>query len=312
MIRSRFGFVGVLLSTLLDPGIGEAGPVGVWHRDYASGLAEAKAEGKDLMVVFTGTDWIEICGTFYDEILGDPAFIEAVSAKFALVKLEYPKDNRLPRGELAEKTVLREAYRVRGFPTVLLTDVAGRPFGVNGYQPVTAKDYADQILGIDAAWDRGGAMAEKAAALSGTERARELVKSLPDVPDPLLARFFGSELRAIMDLDVGDELKVHGRFEQILAEEAYEREMQKLARRSDWDGMIALTDRNIETRKLRGRALQAALLNRAGIERRAGMVAEAEATLREIVSVDPGSETGREAERLLEKSKGTGTDATAP
>ena len=312
MIRSRFGFVGILLSTLLDPGIAGAGPVGVWHRDYASGLAEAKAEGKDLLVVFTGTDWIEICGKFHDEILGDPGFIESVSAKFALVKLEYPKDNRLPRGELAEKTVLREAYRVRGFPTVLLTDVTGRPFGLNGYQPVGADDYAAQILGIDAARDRGVAMAEKAAALSGTERARELVKSLPDVPDPLLARFYANELRAIMNLDADDELKVRGRFEEILAEEAYEREMQRLARRSDWDGMIVLTDRHIGNRKLRGEALQTALLNRAGIERRAGKLTEAEATLREIVAVDPASETGKEAQRLLESSKGAGTDGTAP
>ncbi len=62
--------------------------------------------------------------------------------------------------------MLREAYRVRGFPTVLLTDATGRPFGVNGYQPVTAKDYADQILGIDAARDEGIAIAEKAASLA--------------------------------------------------------------------------------------------------------------------------------------------------
>jgi hypothetical protein len=265
-----------------------------------------------LLVVFTGTDWIEICGKFYDEILGDPGFIEAVSAKFALVKLEYPKDNLLPRGELAEKALLREAYRVRGFPTVLLTDATGRPFGVNGYQPVTAKDYADQILGIDAARDEGIAIAEKAASLSGTDRARELVKSLPDVPDPLLARFFGTELRAIMDLDSDDKLKVRGRFEQILADEAYEREMQKLARESDWGGMIALTDRHIETRKLEGPALQGALLNRAGLERRAGKVTEAEATLRRVVSIDPGSELGKEAARLLEKAKSGVEGAAVP
>jgi hypothetical protein len=309
MIRSRFGSICILLATLAGPGVGEAGAVGIWHRDYASGLAEAKAEGKDLLVVFTGTDWIEICGKFHDEILGDPAFIEAVSAKFALVKLEYPKDNRLPRGELAEKALLREAYRVRGFPTVLLTDASGRPFGVNGYQPVTAREYADQILGIDAAREQGIAMAEKAASLSGVDRARELVKSLPDVPDPLLARFFGNELRAIIGLDPGDELKIRGRFERILAEEAYGREMQKLARESNWDGMIALTDRHIEDRKLEGADLQGALLNRAGVERRAGKAAQAEATLRRVVAIDPGSEIAREAARLLEAATGAGEGA---
>ncbi len=129
------------------------------------------------------------------------------------------------------------------------------------------------------------------------------MKSLPDVPDPLLARFFGTELRAIMDLDPDDKLKVRGRFEQILADEAYEREMQKLARESDWGGMIALTDRHIETRKLEGPALQGALLNRAGLERRAGKVTEAEATLRRVVSIDPVRNSGRSRRVFSRKRK---------
>jgi len=191
MIRCRFVHLCALFVLLIGLSRRESLAVGVWHRDYASGLAEAKAEGKSLMLVFTGTDWIEICGKFYDEILGDPAFIELVSAKFALVKLEYPKDSLLPRSELAEKALLRDAYRVRGFPTVLLTDAAGRPFGINGYQPISAKEYAEQILEIKAAHEGGMAMVEQAASLSGIERARALVKSLPDLPDALLARFFG-------------------------------------------------------------------------------------------------------------------------
>lgn len=318
MIRIRLGFLGILLAALAGLSGREALAVGIWHRDYASGMAQAKAEGKELLLVFTGTDWIGICGKFYDEILGDPAFIEEVSAKFALVKLEYPKDNLLPRGEMAEKTLLREAYRVRGFPTVVLTDAAGRPFGINGYQPVTAKEYAGQILGIEAAREQGIALAERAAALSGIERARELAKSLPDLPDPLLARFFGTELREILGLDAGDELKARERFQRILAEEAYEREIQKLARESKWGEIVALTDRHIAERKLEGAALQGALLNRAGFERRAGRPADAEATLRRVVAIDPRSGIGEEAARLLETAeaakaaKAASDDAIAP
>ncbi len=48
MIRSRFGFICILFATVVGLGVGEAGAVGIWHRDYASGLAEAKAEGKGL------------------------------------------------------------------------------------------------------------------------------------------------------------------------------------------------------------------------------------------------------------------------
>src|SRR5690606_28579203 len=59
--------------------------VGLWHRDYPEARAEAKAQGKLLLIVFTATDWVEICQKFYDDILGQPEFIEAVSGTFALV-----------------------------------------------------------------------------------------------------------------------------------------------------------------------------------------------------------------------------------
>ncbi|MCB1206926.1 MAG: thioredoxin family protein [Verrucomicrobiae bacterium] len=274
--------------------------VGIWHRDYASGLAEAKAEGKKLLVVFTGTDWIEICEKFYDEILGDPAFIEAVSGKFALVKLEFPQNNQLPRGEAAERAVLREAYRVRGFPTVILADAEGRPFGINGYQPVTAVDYAGQILAIEAAQAEGLSVASKAGELDGMERAKALSRAIPDLPGGLLSRFYRPEMEAVLAADPEDTLKLGALFRGLLADAEFNRQLQLLAKDAKWEEMIALTDRHIEEQKLTEASLQGALLNRAGFEQRAGKAQTALETLRRVVSLDPESDPGLEAARILE------------
>jgi len=289
----------------------EARAVGIWHRDYASAMNEARTENKKLLIVFTGTDWIEICGKFYDEILGDPAFIETVSAKFALLKLEYPKDNVLPREEAAQKAVLREAYRVRGFPTVVLTDAAGRPFGLNGYQPLAPKEYGEQILAINVVHEEGLEVAKKAAELSGEEKAKGLSRAIPDLPGALVARFYRPEIEAVLAADPEDSQKLAGPFRKLLAEADYSKEIQQLARESKWTEMIAVTDRHIASQKLEGEALQGALLNRAGFERRSGNEEAATATLRQIVAIDAKSGPGEEAVRLL-KSGDTPAPAAEP
>jgi len=289
----------------------EAHAIGIWHRDYASAMNEARTENKKLLIVFTGTDWIEICAKFYDEILGDPAFIETVSEKFALLKLEYPKDNALPREEAAQKAVLREAYRVRGFPTVVLTDAAGRPFGLNGYQPLTPKEYGEQILAINAVHEEGLEVAKKATELSGEEKAKGLSRAIPDLPGALVARFYRPDIEAVLAADSEDSLKLAGPFRKLLAEADYSKEIQKLARESKWTEMIAATDRHIASQKLDGEALQGALLNRAGFERRSGKEEAATVTLRQIVAIDAKSAPGEEAVRLL-KSGETPAPAVEP
>jgi thioredoxin-related protein len=281
----------------------EARAIGIWHRDYASAMNEARTENKKLLIVFTGTDWIEICAKFYDEILGDPAFIETVSEKFALLKLEYPKDNALPREEAAQKAVLREAYRVRGFPTVVLTDAAGRPFGLNGYQPLTPKEYGEQILGINAVHDESLEVAKKAVELSGVEKAKGLSRAIPDLPGALVARFYRPEIEAVLAADPEDSQKLAGPFRKLLAEAGYSKEIQQLARESKWTEMIAVTDRHIASQKLEGEPLQGALLNRAGFERRAGKSEAVTATLRQIVAIDAKSPPGEEAVRLLKSGE---------
>lgn len=285
--------------------------IGVWHRDYASGLAEARAEGKMLLVVFTGTDWIEICTKFYDEILGDPAFIEKVAGKFALVKLEFPQNNQLPRGEAAERAVLREAYRVRGFPTVILADAEGRPFGINGYQPVGAEDYAGQILAVEMTHREGLAAAAKAGEADGLEKAKALSRAIPDLPGTLLARFYRPEMEAVLAADPGDSLQLGETFRGLLADAEFNRQLQLLAKDAKWEDMIALTDRHIEDQKLSGASLQGALLNRAGFEQRAGKGGVALETLRKVVDLDKDSEPGQEAARILETAAARATGGPA-
>ena len=301
-----FGFL--LLSTASGFGqeevsaAGEApGSESTWHSDYDSAVKEAKKEGKNLMLVFTGTDWIEICRVFYDEILSVPEFQEAVSEKFVLVKLEYPKDNRLPREEATRKQLLKDAYRVRGYPYVILTDEKGRPFGLNGYQPTTSDAYATQILSMAKAWEDRLAILEDAESMEGLEKAKRLIAGIPDLPGNLSARYFRKEMEEVIALDPDLSLKESQDFRSLIIDVEYSTEMQRLARDVQWGKMILLTDSYIRESKLEGPRLQKALLNKADVRRQQNNLSGRIETLLQVADVDPESRYGKEAIRQLEE-----------
>lgn len=289
-----------------SPVAGHAQEVSVWHRDFPSAVAEATEKGKKLLIVFTGTDWIEICQKFHDDILAQPVFMEAVSGRFTLLKLEFPKDNMMPREEAMQKNFLREAYRVRGYPTVVLAEADGRPFGLNGYQPLAPAEYAAQIRKIDAAHEASLAALAESESLEGVEKAKRLRRAIPDLPGALTARYYRREMEAILEHDPDDTLEVRASFSKLIAEADYGRKMQELGKASKWGEMVTATEAFIEENKLEGEALQRALFNQASLHRRMEESERERAVLQQIVSIDPDSEAGQAAKEQLEKGAGTG------
>ena len=291
------------------PAVGKAQEVAVWHRDFPSAVAEATGKGKKLLIVFTGTDWIEICQKFHDDILAQPAFMEAVSGRFTLLKLEFPKDNMMPREEALQKNFLREAYRVRGYPTVVLAETDGRPFGLNGYQPLPPAEYAAQIRKIDAAHEASLAAMQESESLEGVEKAKRLRRAIPDLPGTLTARYYRREMEAILANDPDDTLELRGPYSKLISEADYGRKMQELGKESKWAEMVTATEAFIEENKLEGEALQRALFNQASLHRRMEESERERAVLERIVSIDPESEAGQAAKEQLEKGTETGEAA---
>lgn len=280
---------------------GEEAPV--WHTDYRLAVDEAREEKKKLLIVFTGAEWIDICRTFQDDILSREAFMDTVSARFSLLNLEYPKDNKLPRQEAVQKSLLRDAYRVKGFPTVVLTDLQGRPFGLNGFQPLSAEEYAQQILDIDLIHEEKLAALTEAKTLEGAAKAKRMSEGLPDLPGNLLARYYRTELEEIIASDVDDSLKLAAGFKRLIVDIEYSQKMEEFARSSKWGEMEQLSDQYIADNKLEGVALQKALLNKAGVLGLQKKTEELRKTLDRVVVIDPTSDPGMRAKKMIEEIK---------
>ncbi len=272
-----------------------------WHDTYSSGVAAAQKNGKLLLVVFTGTDWIDICKIFNDEILSQPEFMGPAGEKFELVKLEYPEGNRLPKEQASELALLRDAYRVRGFPTVIMTSATGAPFAINGYVPMTPAEYAELTLSMEAFYRERLAHLKRAEGLEGIEKAKALAKGIPELPGTLAARYYTKEIDELIKADPEDTLGFTKSYQKLLADVEYSSLMQLLANDVQWGKMVTLTDNYILEWNLEGEVKQKALLNKAGVQQKQANTTAMVETLLEVVDIDPQSSYGLEAQSQLDQ-----------
>mgnify|MGYP001819415349 CR=1 FL=1 len=130
-----------------------------WQADLGPALEQARREGKDVLVDFTGSDWCGWCTRLHDEVFGRAGFVDAVAGDFVLVALDFPRAGG--RAWEAMPAALRErnarearAFGVSGFPTVLLMTPEGVAYARSGYREGGAAAYAEHVEALRAPFDR--------------------------------------------------------------------------------------------------------------------------------------------------------------
>ena len=104
-----------------------------WSEDFKGGLAKAKAEKKRVLVDFTGSDWCGWCVKLDREVFSQPEFKEYAAKNLVLVEVDFPRTKAQTEEQKAQNKALAEKYSIRGYPTVLIFNAAGKEIGKLGY-----------------------------------------------------------------------------------------------------------------------------------------------------------------------------------
>jgi thioredoxin-related protein len=155
-----------------------------WYDDFDGAVKAAKAEGKDLLVDFSGSDWCGWCIKLDKEVFQHESFTTAAKEQYVLVVLDFP------RGEAAKAKVpnparnqeLQAKYGIRGFPTVLLMNADGHVYARTGYQAGGPEAYVKHLAEIREKFRPGLASALEAVkaveAAEGDARAAAIEAAL--------------------------------------------------------------------------------------------------------------------------------------
>lgn len=124
----------------------------VFAQDWTIDLDEAKTisskENKNIILVFSGSDWCAPCIKLEKEIWESPIFQEEAKKHWVLLKADFPrkKANRLSKDRTKENEKLAEIYNNGGyFPLVLLLDASGKVLGKTAYKDYTPEEYIKHL-----------------------------------------------------------------------------------------------------------------------------------------------------------------------
>ncbi len=229
-------------------GIAVAGGEG-WISDFAAAKKEAAESKRDLLVDFTGSDWCGWCIKLNKEVFSHDAFKNGVKDKFVLVEIDFPQDKtKLSAETLKQNEELGKLYDIKGYPTILLCDADGKPFGVTGYQaggPEAYVKHLDDLRTRKAVRDESFQTAAKA---QGVEKAKALVAALAamGLDDVMVGKFYGDIATEIKAADPKDETGFAKAEAEKARNAAFEAEFMEWVKKDDFDGALAFLEKSLK------------------------------------------------------------------
>jgi thioredoxin-related protein len=123
-----------------------------WKTNFEEAKTEALKENKNILLVFSGSDWCAPCIKLDNVVWKSDAFKLEAEKNWVIYKADFPKKkvNQLSP-ELAESNnKLAEKYNSNGsFPLVVLLDKTGKIIGMTGFKNISASEYIQLIHSLE-------------------------------------------------------------------------------------------------------------------------------------------------------------------
>lgn len=157
----RFASLGALAAATLLPASAQTAPptqapalVADWGlSDLAAAQAQAKATGRPIVAVFSGSDWCAPCVQYEREVFAQPAFVAYAKNRLVLAHFDFPQKpqnqpapEQIKRNEAAKAQLNREG----DFPLAVVVGPDGKILGKTGYLsggPAAFEAYIQTLLG---------------------------------------------------------------------------------------------------------------------------------------------------------------------
>lgn len=123
-----------------------------WKYNFEEAKELAKQQDKNIILIFSGSDWCAPCIKLEKNIWQSEAFQKESAENWILVKANFPrkKANQLSEEQSNHNRNLAEKYNIEGsFPLVVLLDNTGKVLGKMGFKNVPPEEYIKMIHALE-------------------------------------------------------------------------------------------------------------------------------------------------------------------
>lgn len=118
-----------------------------WETSFSNAVNEAKNDNKNILLVFSGSDWCGPCIKLERDVWSSSSFVNFAQQHLVLVRADFPKrkKNILSPSITAQNNILAEKFNPKGyFPLVILFD-AQENILWKGYENKGPQEYINII-----------------------------------------------------------------------------------------------------------------------------------------------------------------------
>lgn len=130
--------------------------INVFAQDWQLNLDKAKSiaslQNKNIVLVFSGSDWCGPCIKLDKNIWATNEFQKVAGENWVLLKADFPrkKANRLSKEQTSTNEMLAEKYNPNGyFPLVQVLDDTGKVLGTTGYKDFSPSEYIKHLQSFE-------------------------------------------------------------------------------------------------------------------------------------------------------------------
>jgi len=123
-----------------------------WETNLETAKSKASQEGKNILLVFSGSDWCIPCMKLEREIWESDAFKKDSEEHFVLLKADFPKRkaHELSKEQQEKNNQLAEVYNKNGlFPEVVILNKDGKVLATTGYKNLQPKEYIAMLHSLE-------------------------------------------------------------------------------------------------------------------------------------------------------------------
>ena len=154
--------------------IGPAGFIN-WGQNFDRAQRDAKASGKDILLMFAGSDWEPTTQRLTNGVFSSYDYMQQLRQEFELVVLDFPRSetgyNQIE--DRGHNELVQKQFGARHIPTLALTDADGLPYAIAQPRNATVKGFSNDL----AAWKQQRAERDQLFAQTATDDDSKKLKA---------------------------------------------------------------------------------------------------------------------------------------